>query len=1159
VRNLGLIVTFWLAALTLPSSVLALGLGEIEVSSFLNQPLKAEIVVISARPGEIDDLLVSLASRDAFTRAGLSRPQHLAELRFAVNKSESGDSATISVTTRTAVKEPFLNFLIEADWAKGRVLREFTVLLDPPSYASSAPAAQAAATDQAESAVSAPVASGAVSGDSSEDSNVGTQPIALAENDNNNSTEIGQSNVSQSSNTGQADSVDGDIDVYKGDTLWGIASRYQDGEHSMGQIMLAIQRTNPRAFGNQNINNLKVGSVIRAPSAYELDQFSKREAYAQVLDQNGLWDDYVARVSGQSSSGITAEGSAGGGASGDSSSELSLVTPGDGNSNDAAGGNQLTNSLKAKLAMAEEELDAAKIENKDLESRIAELEARLSKTEELQKMIQIEDNSLAQMQSDQAEQNNVIVEPEVVSVEVPESTIAVTEEMATADEEALLEELLAEEAAAAAANQQSNDTLVDDESTQVMVAPPAPVIVSTPTPKQTSILDGILPDEIAGLLPPVMSILRDPIILGAVGGVIGLLLILFLIKRRKQSDNDESLISVDDGVDLDDEDLTPIHLAETSNEEDTNINVPNENDLIGKLDSVSSAELDDDEDDDPFSRTAIISQQDMAETSAQASAETPSTDEQDDVLNEVDVYLAYGLYDNAEDLLNDSIQNHPERADYRSKLLDTYFATKAKDKFIKEAENLKSMGEAANRHWDRVQVMGYELAPDNALFSEGRDSELTAADLEIAKPQEADFDLGSDEDDTNFSSSDFNLGEDDSEFGATQVTGGIDSNISQTQELPDFSDELPDLSFGEDDNDDTKIRGEEISEDIADLPDEIADLDFSFDDDEETDDSLAVHDSLGLETEIDSGGIDFELPDDLDLGDDDGGETDDGLTFDLGEVGEEDDIKIGADSEQNIEADIGDLDLGDLDLDSSDVDGLDDIDDLDLDSSDLDNLSDIVDLDLDSASDSSDEVIDFAETAIVDTTPDFEQTAIIRANDLPSEPEPMPDFEATAMMESIEVDDSEPSEINLGMDDTSFIPGILNDDDDGVKIDLDDIDDEFDISDDLEGFDELSDSSDSEEVAIDLDDSLDLDSESLRTGTFAPGDFDDEDSDDIELDDIEDLMLPDDVDEVSTKLDLARAFIDMGDTEGARASLNEVITEGSDEQKSEAQSLIDQL
>ena len=114
-RNLGLIFSFWLASFAMPGISFALGLGEIDVSSFLNQPLKAEIEVISARPGEIDDLLVSLASRDSFARAGLSRPNHLSDLRFAVRKNETGDQASILVTTKNAIKEPFLNFLVEAD------------------------------------------------------------------------------------------------------------------------------------------------------------------------------------------------------------------------------------------------------------------------------------------------------------------------------------------------------------------------------------------------------------------------------------------------------------------------------------------------------------------------------------------------------------------------------------------------------------------------------------------------------------------------------------------------------------------------------------------------------------------------------------------------------------------------------------------------------------------------------------------------------------------------------------------------------------------------------------------------------------------------------------------------------------------------------------
>jgi pilus assembly protein FimV len=91
---------------------------------------------------------------------------------------------------------------------------------------------------------------------------------------------------------------------------------------------------------------------------------------------------------------------------------------------------------------------------------------------------------------------------------------------------------------------------------------------------------------------------------------------------------------------------------------------------------------------------------------------------------------------------------------------------------------------------------------------------------------------------------------------------------------------------------------------------------------------------------------------------------------------------------------------------------------------------------------------------------------------------------------------------------------------------------------------------------------VNADDDAVRTGTFAPGDFEQPTAavgSVSDIDDIGDLMLPDDVDEVSTKLDLARAFIDMGDTEGARGSLEEVLSEGNEEQKAEATSLLEQI
>ena len=143
--------------------------------------------------------------------------------------------------------------------------------------------------------------------------------------------------------------------------------------------------------------------------------------------------------------------------------------------------------------------------------------------------------------------------------------------------------------------------------------------------------------------------------------------------------------------------------------------------------------------------------------------------------------------------------------------------------------------------------------------------------------------------------------------------------------------------------------------------------------------------------------------------------------------------------------------------------------------------------------------------------------------------------------------------ISLGLDDTSDIGDEILD-----------IEDQTDISQIDLGVDDIS----SDDIDVDAGDlELDLDAEPLKTDTFAPGDFDDPDEivpaetniTGVNIDDIDDLVLPDDVDEVSTKLDLARAFIDMGDAEGARSSLDDVLNEGSDEQKAEAEELMKQV
>ncbi len=1191
-RKLGLISSLWAALLFFPLTGNALGLGEIEISSFLNQPLKAEIPVISARPGEVDDLLISLASRDAFQKAGLDRPAELSKLRFNVEKSDDGQSARILVSTKTPVVEPFLSFLVEADWAKGRVLREFTVLLDPPSFAQQAvvPAAQLAPEPQQQQepasnliARKAP-AQQQTAAKPANSQQLAPEPIAMtaAATGSMTSEQIPlESAPVMSASMGSPSQVV----VNRGDTLWRISSNLKDKQHSVAQMMLALQMMNPDAFGNDNINNLRIGSVLRIPDRDMMNKLSKQEAHAQVLDQNGLWDDYLARKSGSTSKGTPgAVAGATSGAKKKPTGQLTLVAPGDGKSTNASLSNEASstnsNQLRKKLALAEEELEAARLKNNDLNSRVGILEQQLKKFEELQKLVQIQDNSLAQLQQS-------VSDP--ASVKMPEKMAPVVKDMQKplpAEDEKPTSKMIT-----AAGEMMANDGLVkpveaklaiqDGVKPEMPLPPvkaaesgvvPAPIIV-------TEVSGPVIDEGFMDMLPSLDELLNDPVMLGGLGGVLALLLgFLFLKKKKSSADEAKKGITLEEPEDLTDDDPTPIHVpsvADDANQEDmgtgeTAITQTTKFNALADLPESEEAE----EEEDQFARTAIISAEDMPEMEDA----TAIAGEQDDVLNEVDVYLAYGLYDNAEDLLKESLENSPDRADYRAKLLDTYFATKNSAAFVKEATLLKSLGKAANRFWDRVQVMGHELAPENDLFSGAEGKQVSLEELAYAKPASADFDISSDDDALNFSETDFDLSGDSQtdsfDLSATQLIKSTEGEESPVDEL-----DVIDIDFPELDEDEE----EDISEinDLSGLSDEPVELEIDDSDStasiENVEQELKV-DELGDSDDLDGFDLDDEIaeeveeklaekvnPDEIDF-------SDESLSFDLSE--EVDEIDDGFVNVEDVTSDDEEIDLTgedvsvveEIDITGEDVSVVEEIQlDPTLGVPSVAGAS-LVQPEGDSAEDIDDDEVEFSfnddvsEAVEVDEDELDNATQLMTASDLTTE-SGLDDEDIGAEIPLEEGLDFDMSDIDEDDLQTGGYTPSAEDTLSEVKLHADDIT-EFKPADFTGEFGAIDDRLD--DAAIEVDTLAGLD----KTGTFAPGDFNEESTQETaaaarreidEIDDIEDLMLPDDVDEVGTKLDLAKAFIDMGDVEGARSSLEEVLVEGTDEQIAEANELISQI
>src|ERR1700730_18320554 len=258
-----------------PSSSWALGLGEIHLKSALNEPMNAEIDLIAATPDELAALRASLADREAFTRYGIDRPPFLSTLIFKVGKGKDGRDALL-VRSTDAIPEPFVTFLVEVNWARGRLMREYTLLLDPPVYTPgetarsaapvTAPTVAAPAARPAPAPVATPPSSGRTTG--AAPSGGGTQ-------------------------AGAAPIIGSSYRVAQGDTLVKIARslRADSGAvtpANIDQTMMAVYRANPDAFGG-NINILRRGAVLRIPGADQIAALNQSEAISEVHRQMDAW------------------------------------------------------------------------------------------------------------------------------------------------------------------------------------------------------------------------------------------------------------------------------------------------------------------------------------------------------------------------------------------------------------------------------------------------------------------------------------------------------------------------------------------------------------------------------------------------------------------------------------------------------------------------------------------------------------------------------------------------------------------------------------------------------------------------------------------------------------------------------------------------------
>lgn len=636
----------------------ALGLGEVTLKSALNQPLDAEIELLEVRDLGSAEVIPSLATPEEFNKAGVDRQFFLNDLKFTPVLKPNGKSV-IRVTSSKPVREPYLNFLVQVLWPNGRLLREYTLLLDPPLYspqtAAAVPQLPVAAPRASAPAPRAPAPSTAPR------STAPSAPSAVGGNE---------------------------YRTTASDTLWDIAERTR-ASGTVHQAMLAIQDLNPDAFLDGNINRLKKGQVLRLPTEQQVKSRSQAEALAQVAAQNGAWREARSGApSGTRQVDATKHSSAGAApATAENKDNLRLVAPDSGKSTAGTdkGGNGDSKALSNKLAVTQESLDSTRRENDELKSRMGDLQSQLDK---LQKLIQLKDDQLAKLQANLAQQGQAqpgatapatppapavpvtppqpaapATPPEAAPTPAPAQpapeapAVPVTPAAPAAPAEGAAPDYNYQAEPPAAATPPADAAPVPVPAPAEPAPAPAPAPADVAAPPATPATPA--PTDTAPVPAEEQSFLDDlfgnPLLLGLLGGGALLLLLvgLMVLSRRnamKEAELQTALAEQHDDTRPLGDDLPLV---------DSGFDELNESPATAALIQ-------------PISERVV-----------------PQTT---DALGEADIYIAYGRFNQAAELLLGAIEEEPHRADLRLKLMEVYAELGDREGFARQENELREIG-----------------------------------------------------------------------------------------------------------------------------------------------------------------------------------------------------------------------------------------------------------------------------------------------------------------------------------------------------------------------------------------------------------------------------------------------------------------------------------
>ncbi|MEI7612023.1 MAG: FimV/HubP family polar landmark protein [Betaproteobacteria bacterium] len=633
----------------------AAGLGKIVVFSALGQPLRAEIEV-SATRDELSDMRVQLASQDSFKQAGLDYAATLQSLRFNLDKRPSGQSV-IKLTSTSPINDPFVDMLLELNWPSGRLVREYTFLLDPPEVA----AKNAALVVPVSTPASSPVPVAAPRSPA---------PVAVAPREKTPSSkprvqEPARPADEQPSEAKQA------IEVKRGDTLHRIAVNNKPAGVSLDQMLVGLYRANQDAFDGKNMNRLKTGKILTVPEKSALEEVSTSEARKIILTQSSDWNAYRSKVATAASQAPVSDSGARQQVAGKITAKVEEKAATSSEPKDQLKVSK-TESTGAQSAAAakrgEEDLVAKEKALKEANERLNLLEKNVSN---LQKLLDLKNQNLAELQKQAAEKSaplDVKKPVEEVKQAAPSAPVAVAPPVKP-------EPVPATVAVAEKPVEPTKPGVIKEEAKPVMAPAPEPTPAELPKPKPKPVVPPPPPLPEPSLVD---DLLDNPLALGGGAGVLALLAAFFVLRRRS-GNKDERL------------DLSTTELPQVTGSSDNSV-----------FRSTGGQSVD-------TSHTPVHTD------FSQAGPGSIDTDEVDPVA-EADVYMAYGRDAQAEEILLEALQKDQKRYAIHLKLLEIYLNRKDVKRFETVATELYSETGGAGADWEKAVAMGLKINPANPMF-----------------------------------------------------------------------------------------------------------------------------------------------------------------------------------------------------------------------------------------------------------------------------------------------------------------------------------------------------------------------------------------------------------------------------------------------------------